>query len=417
MNSIRNLQIITALDSLSYGLLYRYFPEATIINLGGTNITVAYYLTGVFVANFFAPQISTIMTGHCNGKKQKLFFSLTLTMFTKVMMAITRSYWTLIFMRLVFSAIDQTQHFCFNLLQEKEQTENRHLKGSFQLLNFTVLSGSGFIIGPIISGFFFDMKHGFRIITMLAALLTLTNIILLGKIDEDCLCNRSYCERTSSFTTKPVSDGTRESLKKAKLSKNWDIILIQFLFASSYLIFSNEFPKIMSYNYQVTSSFAIGSTIAYMNTLVFACNKFASNVMRNIDNYPIIFASELLFFITTTFMFLVCYAPTYELFLLLLPPIVFLHSLINAAIWEGLYEERNNEHLNKLNNNDLALDLAGFTIPILFAVAHNRFKHNAVIIFTFMPLLMCWLVTKFYSRFLKIEDAQCVVRDVNDVLF
>lgn len=303
-------------------------------------------------------------------------------------------------MRVLFSALNQVQNLCLALLLDHENNlyalEKMHT-------NYSILSGSGYILGPIISGYLFDTEKGFRYIGLLAACLTLINVGLLTAVGEDsqgnregCVCgNVSVLEKVSETVSKNI-----KNLKNCKLENHWDVLLVKYLFVSSMYIFCCKIKDIFKHNHWEISSVIMGYTRAYISALIFACTYYATEAKEFAVKYPLTFISEFAFFVITCLVFIACYSPTLEFFILLLIPIIFLKAIIKIT-WTEYFSERRNPHLANLN--ETATITAGLINPLLFGIAHNHLEHKTVIVFSCVPLLLCWVIIRWYSRFVKIE--------------
>jgi len=165
--------------------------------------------------------------------------------------------------------------------------------------NYSILSGSGYIIGPIISGYMF--VKGFGYTGLLAAFLTMTNLVLLMKVTKGPKdIDPKHKERSVlQKTFKTVVDNVKY-LKKSNPEKHWDILLLKYLFASSVMIFFSKFTQILKYNYN-GDSIMMGYTASYINTLVFAATYYVALIKPKTEAYPVIFVSELSFFFIDNF--------------------------------------------------------------------------------------------------------------------
>lgn len=336
------------------------------------------------------------MFTHIHGKRYALFLILNTAMVTHLMMVLTYSYWFTILVRFLFSITNQSQNLCLELLLNKAQNDKDREKLQ---RNYSILSGSGYILGPIISGYLFDC--GFGYIGVLAALLALTNVSLLMKVtrgDKDVNpehADKSVLEKASRKVVESV-----QYFQKCQPKKHWDILLLRYLFAGSVIIFFSKFTQILKYNYHA-SSITMGYTGAYINAAVFVATYYIAIAKSTTQKYPMAIVTEISFLSIGILMLLACYAPYYELYMLLLLPVIVLRSFI-ITLWKDLFSERKDEFLVKLNSS--VGILAGLTIPLLFGTLCNQIAHNAVILFSCAPMFVCWAILKWRSRFLKLDE-------------
>lgn len=392
--SIRNLLIITALDSLSYGLIYG-FLNPYILKLGGNHVMLGILTIGNLLGELVSSDVIKLFT-HLHGRRYSLFFIFNTAMVTHLLMVMTSSYWFTILVRILFSITNQSQTLCLELLLSKAQDDEERKKVQ---KFYSILSGSGYILGPIISGYLFDIGFGYT--GLLAAVLALNNSVLLMKITRDTNdtnpehADKSVLEKTIQKVSENIED-----FKKSSPEKHWDILLLKYLFASSLMIFFSKFTLILKHNYNA-SSVTMGYTGSYINALVFATTYYVFITKNITDRYPIIFLSEMSFFLLSVLMLLACYAPYYELYMLLLIPVTLVRTYI-LTLWRELFYERKNDNLMKLNNSSSVV--AGLSTPLIFGVVCDKIAHHAVILFSCVPIFLCWGIVRKYSRFLEIGD-------------
>ncbi|CAG9769410.1 unnamed protein product [Ceutorhynchus assimilis] len=400
--SIRNLQIITALDSLSYGMIY-CFISPYLQKLGSSHVHVSILTIGLLIAEQLSPDVAKIFT-HIHGKRYALFLMLNTAFITHIIMVLTDSYWFTILIRILFSITNQSQNLCLELLLDK--AENDDMKQTLSR-NWSILSGSGFIIGPIVSGYLFDI--GFGYIGVLAAFLALINVYLLmsiTKTDKDSNvepADKSVLDKARTKVNKNIKE-----FKKCLAEKHWDILLLKYLFAASVMIFFSKFTQILKHNYY-SGSITMGHIGSYINCLVFASTFLVGELKTTIQKCPLIFVSEISFLLIAILMILACYAPYLELYMLLLIPIIILRSFI-MTLWKELFAERKSESLITLNSS--ASILAGLTVPLMFGLICNQIAYRAVILFSFVPMILCWVIIKWHSKFIIISNDEADKKDL-----
>lgn len=393
-SAIRNLQLITALDSLSYGLIYA-FISPYILKLGGNHVHVGILAVGVILGELLSPEVTKLFS-HLNGKRYALFLILNTSLVTHLLLVLTDSYWFTILVRILFSLTNQSQKLCLELLLNRAQNDDE--KGKIRS-NYSILSGLGFILGPIISGHLFDI--GFGYIGVLAALLASINSGLLMNVANDNK-DKNPEHTDKSVLQKAIGNVSErlQDLQKSNYNKHWDMLFMKYLFSSSVMIFFSKFSQILKHNY-AASSMRIGYTASYINILVFSATYLTTVIKSKTQEYPEVFLSEIAFFFETIFLLFACYAPYYEMFVILLIPIIVIRSFL-TDLWKELFSERKDNNLIKLNQS--ASIVAGLTTPVLFGFTCNVFAKEAVVLFSCVPILLCWIITRFYSKDLKIEE-------------
>ncbi|XP_066156673.1 major facilitator superfamily domain-containing protein 9-like [Euwallacea fornicatus] len=389
--AIRNLQVIVALDSLSYGLIY-CFISPYILKLGGSHVEVGLLTIGNVLADLLSPELCSLLT-HQHGKKFTLFLIFNAALLSHLLLVLTNSYWFAILVRILISLTNQTQNLCLELLLNKADSEENKKKIR---TNYSIFSGSGYILGPIISGYVFDF--GFGYIGIIAACLAFINsrlLVAVNKDDKDA--NSEYIEGSVVSKAYEKVMANVQEFRKCKPEIHWDLLVVKYLFAGSIIIFFSKFTQILKHNFH-SSSVVIGYTTAYINGLIFAITYYA-DILKIQKTYSVQFISEISFLLLSVLMLLACYAPYYEVYIVMLALVIILRVLV-FSLWKDLFFERKNESLSKLNS--AASVAAGLTIPVFFGIACNQIGHNAVILFSWVPMLICWLIFKFYSRFLNV---------------
>lgn len=305
------------------------------------------------------------------------------------MLVLTHSYYFTILVRFLFSLTNQTQNLCLELLLAKAKNDEEK-----QILekNHTILSGLGLILGPIISGYLFDIGFGYTgILAASLAFLSARLVLSITKDDKDANSEHVNYALLNKAIQK-VTENVKE-INNCEIKVNWDVLLLKYLFTGSIFVFFSKFVPILKHNFS-SSNIIVGYTGAYINAAVFAASYYVAFLKPQL-NYPLHFLIETSFLLIAVLMLLACYAPYYELFMLLLVLVIFVRTFI-TTLWQGLFSERKNSSLTKLNaQSSLA---AGFSIPILFGIVCNAIAHNAVIIFSCLPMFLCWIIIRFYTK-------------------
>lgn len=305
------------------------------------------------------------------------------------MLVLTHSYYFTILVRVLFSLTNQSQNLCFELLLEKAKNEEEK-----QILekNHTILAGLGLILGPIISGYLFDIGFGYTGI-LAAGLAFLNTRLVLSITKDDKDTNTEQVDHSIlNKAIQKVTENVKE-INNCEVKVNWDVLLLKYLFTGSIFVFFSKFVPILKHNFG-SSNIVVGYTTAYINAAGFAASHYVAFLKPQL-NYSLHVLIERSFLFIGILMLLACYAPYYELFMLSLILVIFVRTFI-STLWGGLFSERKNSSLTKLNaQSSLA---AGFSIPILFGIVCNAIAHNAVILFSCLPMFVCWIIIRFYTK-------------------
>ncbi|XP_019770157.2 major facilitator superfamily domain-containing protein 9 [Dendroctonus ponderosae] len=391
---IRHLLLIAALDSVSYGLIYG-FISTYVLQLGGSHITVGILAVGNLIGELLSPDVMSLLT-HLHGKRFTLFFILNIAFVTNLMIVSTESFWFTILVRILFSMTNRSESLCLDLLLNKvENDDSRQVLHNYH----SFLSSSGYIIGPIISGYLFD--SGFLYIGILAALCDFVNIRLLMSVKRnENDKNNDHVDQSVIQNAINIVTDSLQNLKTCTLSKNWDLLLLKYLFASSIITFLSKFTQILKHNFN-SSNVTIGYTLAYINIMVFSATYLVPVAIKNINKFSLVSINELSFISIGFLIVAACYAPYYKLFMFLLIPIIILRTLL-LNIFKELFSQRKNQSLAKLNN--AASGLAGLTAPLFFGIICNHAEHNTVILFSCIPMFMCFAILRYYTRFITTTE-------------
>ncbi|CAG9823181.1 unnamed protein product [Phaedon cochleariae] len=390
---ILKLQLITLFDSISFGLIYPFLPPYLLV-LGGNNVTAGYLAVLTLICQLLSWNIAKDIVSY-QGKKTALLTMFSFSIVSHLLLILTGSCWFTIFGRCIFALTNQSNEVVKELYIKKitkEETE-------FQLLIYNVLSSAGYIIGPVVSGCFFDT--GFPLICVLAAVLTLINACLVLAIptEQDDLPSegpeKTLSERTIGYIWKAA-----DLTKKSDYKQNWDILALKFLYTASFAIFFTKFPMILKTNYQ-SDSVTIGCTTAYINIAMFIATYVTKNMQEKLSSIPAIILCQQALVVLFFSMLIACYSPMYPLFALSVIPITFGRSYITTS-WRKVYSERNNEFLDHVN--DYVGILVGLTIPILFGIVCDMIKFNAVVLFSILPVLLAlYILNKYTCDFEELE--------------
>ncbi|XP_066139122.1 uncharacterized protein [Euwallacea fornicatus] len=364
--SIRNLQIITALESISFGLHYHY-NFVYIQMLGGSFISEGFLVTCLTVAELLSSYVTQIFT-RSRGKKCALMVILTIAFFSHLITIMSNKLWMFMIARFIFSLTHQTKQLCYKFLLGKET--NLKIRETLSI-NLSVLHGSGFVFGPVIGAYLLTKSPHYS-------------------DESEVPCEHIASDESLMRTIRSKVPEIFQQLQDSDLKLNWDLLLLKFLFVASITEFFVQFKHILTRNYELLSIIAKDCTVAYMNSIVFISSWYL-DILKIRSKYSI----EWTFCLIALLSLLLCYAPSYKFFMLLLIPFVLLKTL-NMNLLKDLISQRKNEALEQIQ--PLAAIAANLTTPILFGVVCNSVGTVAVIPFTCVPLVVCWLVTRLYTK-------------------
>ncbi|XP_018565106.1 uncharacterized protein LOC108906358 [Anoplophora glabripennis] len=384
---IYKLHIITLLDSICFGLTYP-FLSTYIQSLGADHVVVGVLSIGYLICNLISDDL--VYLTKVNQRQSGMVIILFITMLTHFSLIVTSSYWFIIFGRCVYSIVaNQSQNMCKDLL-------HRHAEPSMKddhLTIFSILSGSGYIIGPMFAGYLFEI--GFLYIGLLAVLLTLINICLATTISlSDNTSKENSNERTVLDKLYRNVNSIVSDCRNCQYKKNWDMMAIKFLHVSCIMIFYGKFSQILKHNYQ-SSPVIVGNTYAYMNSLTFLGTYFAVIAKDWYASFSPVTLAENSFRYLGLCLLVACYSPIYLMYMKMCIPIVLLSTFIDS-IWRDLFATRKEESLARLDNP--LKTAAGLITPVAFGVLCNTIGHHAVIIFSVIPAIASMYIITLYTK-------------------
>ncbi|XP_023026479.2 major facilitator superfamily domain-containing protein 9 isoform X1 [Leptinotarsa decemlineata] len=393
---ILKLQLITLFDSISFGLIYAFLAPYLMV-LGGDNVTTGMLAVSTLICELISINIAKDLI-KAQGKRDALFTMFSIGVVSHVLLVLTRSYWFTIFARCLFSLTNQTQNIVKDLLVKKVSED----EVDYHLMVCNILRSSGFLIGPIVTGCLFNI--GFSLSCILAAFLTLLSACLVLAIpkEKDDIPTEGADKSLIEQTVEQVSK-TMVLFRKSNYKKNWDLLALKYLYISSVTIFFAKFPQILIYNFNADAS-VVGYTTSYMNAVTYIATYLAVTLKNKYEHVPMSILIYQGLLITFCSLLAACYAPVYTVFALACIPIIFARNYINT-VWEKLYSNRKNNSLNALN--DCVGLAAGLSMPLLFGVVCNIIRHNAVIIFSVIPIMISLYIFNTYTCKIKSleEDA------------
>lgn len=176
---------------------------------------------------------------------------------------------------------------------------------------------------------------------------------------------------------------------------NWDVLVLQYLFSASVIIFSTKYSPVLKHNYN-TNHTEIGLVTAYMNIVIFAGIEACHDLMERAkaSRYSPTLIINAMCSILFTSSILALYSPVLGLFCLMCIPVTFSRIMV-VDTWNAFITERGNPNLTKASES--ANILAGLTVPLIFGVVANRIGHRAVIIFSIFPVLLMLMIVNMIT--------------------
>ncbi|XP_050299851.1 uncharacterized protein LOC126738522 [Anthonomus grandis grandis] len=397
---IRNLCIIATLESLSYGLMYRFITAHISQRMGANQIHVGILQIGLCLGDLISPEVTNTLTLNYSRRK-RLLFILSVTLLTILMIGTPltpTNYWFVILTRIFFSLINQTQASLVDLLS-KELDSNSYEK---LLIKYNILSKFGLIAGPICAGYLYGIDEGFEKICSLSAVLTFINIVILTKTPIQEISHEQITADVNPSIVRKTKQVLMENIKdfeQSDLGTNWDLLLIRYLFVGSFWVFMAKVRKIMVHHYNIKDPVSAGFTVAFITFLDFIFGYYTSKSHAvSFKVFPSDSIADLMLFLATVLMALTIWMPTFQLFLLLTVPVIFIRHEINY-IWPTVFCTRKNVSLYNLNTTTGQLAL--LTVPLIFGVSYETFGPAVLIIFTCVPLIFSWIIARLYTRYLR----------------
>ncbi|KAG5877557.1 hypothetical protein JTB14_023330 [Gonioctena quinquepunctata] len=399
-NRILKLQLITLFDSISFGLIYAFLAPYLMV-LGGDNVTTGMLAVSILICQLLSDNIAKNLI-QSYGKRDALFTMFSIATLSHVLLVLTGSCWFAILARCLFTLTYQSNNIIKDLLMRKVSEEEAEYHAKIH----SILSSSGYIIGPVVTGCLFDV--GFSLSCILAAILTLFNACLTLAIakEADDVSSEVPEESIAKQTVKQVSK-TVTLFKKSDYEKNWDLIALKFMYISSVTIFFTKFPQILKYNFNSDAA-VIGYTTSFFNTVVFIADHFKVTLKDKYEHIPTIYLIHQALLISFFSFLVACYIPYYTIFAIACIPVIVAKSFINTT-WNELYSGRRNDSLNGLNDHvGIAV---GLTVPILFGITCNSIHHHAVISFSLVPMLLSLYILNTYTCIFTVAEVRDKSKD------
>lgn len=182
-----------------------------------------------------------------------------------------------------------------------------------------------------------------------------------------------------------------ESLKKVNYFKDWDVLALKYFYNVSVSVFFIKFSLLLKVHYRACPT-KIGYTYAYQSILTFLSHLFVSSVKNKFN--PNLVTS--LFAVATGLMGL-CFAPSYDIYLVSYFLMILAHSFINSN-WKELFKLRSEEKYNIENAEDAIGKISSIMTPIIFGVFCDLYGHYALKTFVILPLILNISIVMFTSR-------------------
>lgn len=371
--------LICFLDSLALGLFLPVLATH-ISTLGGTHTVLGTLATLYTISRLFAGSL-TRSWNDTFGKKAALLFILAINYIVYLPFGTTKSYIFLIILRLVVGLTSQTQNICNSFISEFNSKES--LPNVQSVTN--VLAVAGFVVGPMIAGALYEEADGFYYICRFAAILLFISILIAVTLPNS---TGTSSEVNLTFLTRAVSDLQKKFSKIAKLKfkEDWHIIALKFLHSVTATVFFMKFSMLLKVHYKLPSAI-IGCTYSYQGSLTFLAPFIIPFINISKSNSATIMS---LFIVTAGFMGL-CFAKTYDWYLISFIPMILAHTLLNA-IWKKVFAERSTKDYEIEGVQDGIGDIASIITPFIFGIFCDLYGVHALQSFTIIPMLLSILI-------------------------
>lgn len=371
--------IICFLDSLALGLFLPILASH-IAFLGGTHTVLGTLATLYTIIRLFAASLTRTWID-AFGKKATLLLILVINYIVYIPFGTTTFYFYIILLRLLVGLTSQTHHVCNSFVAEYNSKES--LPNVQSITN--VMSVAGFVIGPMISGAIYEHSDGFYYICRLAAIFLFICILITVTLPNSSITSS---EPTGTFLTRSVADLLKKfgRLNKLKMKEDWHFVILKFLHSVSATVFFMKFSMFLKIRYQLSVP-VIGCTYSYQGSLTFLA-PFITTFLNISNSSSAILTS--LFIATAGFMGL-CFANTYDWYLISFIPMILAHTLLNT-LWRNAFTERSTKDHEIEGLHDGIGEVASIATPIIFGVFCDLYGVHALQAFTIIPMLISILI-------------------------
>lgn len=188
------------------------------------------------------------------------------------------------------------------------------------------------------------------------------------------------------------------SLKNLELRNHWSIIFMKILTTVSLTAFFIKFSLLLKMLHKKNST-AVGYTVAYQSMLVFLGNFLVPISDKIYEGQYIKKLLHSLSFLTIS-MANVCYAPSFMMYLICFVPLGAAKCILDSA-WRNISGSiKNND--KSVENISTALDtittMTSIATPIVFGHFCDLYTHNAVKVFSIIPLALAMFILHFSSK-------------------
>lgn len=371
--------LICFLDSLALGLFLPILATH-ISTLGGTHTILGTLATLYTISRLFAGSI-TRSWSDTFGQKATLLLILAINYVIYLPFGTTKSYVNLIVLRLVVGLTSQTQSVCNSFISQFNSKES--LPNVQSVTN--VLAVAGYVVGPMIAGALFEEADGFYYICRLAAILLFICILIAITLPNS---TGTSSEVNLTFTARAVSDMQKKfgKIGKLKFKEDFHIIVLKFLHSVSATVYFMKFSMLLKVRYNLSSAI-IGCTYSYQGSLTFLAPFIIPFVNISKSNSATIMSM----FIATASLMGLCFAKTYDWYLISFIPMILAHTVLNA-IWKKAFAERSSKDYEIEGVQDGIADIASILTPFIFGVFCDLYGVYALQSFTIIPMLLSILI-------------------------
>ncbi|KRT83929.1 membrane transporter [Oryctes borbonicus] len=308
-------------------------------------------------------------------------------------MGVVTKFQSIIIIRLIFFLVNQTQSICKAFVADIETREEHNLIYS----KMNLLGVLSFIIGPIIGGYVFDMEQGFYYISIITFSITLAAVLLALILPND-----KHTETSAANLAEKLVINFTTSVRSLNMQYGmyWNIILMKIYVTISVTVFFMKFSLLLKFLYN-KGNIAIGYTYAYQSLLLFLTTLLVPLSEKVYEGQNIKRLSHSLSLLTISIAN-ICYAPTYPMYL-----ICFIPLSLAKSIFDSTFQNiTNNNSFNDLSKGlDTITTLTSIGIPLVFGYFCDFYMHNAVKVFSIIPLVVVMLLMHFFTKkqFVKLK--------------
>ena len=249
-----------------------------------------------------------------------------------------------------------------------------------------ILSVAGLIIGPTIGGAIYEETDGFYYICRLAGTFLFICIVIAITLPHSTTVSD---EAKFNCLKRLMGDLDKKfgKLQRLKILNDWHILSLKFLHSITSTVFFMKFSMLLKVHYQLPSAL-IGCTYAYQGSLTFLapfCTAFIEVPKFNSSK-----TIGTLFITTLGFMGL-CFAKTYDTYLISYTFMILGHTLLNA-VWKKAFTDRSSKDYEIQGVQDGIGDIASIAVPIIFGIFCDLYGVQALQSYVMIPMLVNILI-------------------------